>query len=475
MIHAFDRTGDALDALRSDDAEAAVERLTRILEEGDDVRVLCLRSRAYLAAGRCERALEDADRAIEIDPENADAHIDRGNVFAERGDYGAATEAYDRAVEIDPENARAYHNRASAYVTFGDAGRVMADYDRAIELEPEDSTVHYKRANALALAGRHEAAIESFNRAIEHEPDRSQTYNARGIARANEAGPSAALPDYDRAIELDPENVDAYYNRAIAHARLGNVEESNADIDRAIALEEGYEDAYIERGNAYAERGSYRRAIQDFERASERKPDDPIPRFNAGNAHRALGDEGAAIEAYHQALERASRLPDDGRRVHGALASIFLDRGRRDEYEHHQFRYAVLSVLQGERWAGIAAATRLIEKTGNSPTERQRNAAALTLAGVRLGERAGGYTPPEIERHEAAAKRTLNACDRPSEANRLLSALAADDRSHMELPSEGQLPADLDQETAIDRDDWKSLYRLAVETLLSEGRVFRRA
>ena len=60
-------------------------------------------------------ALADYDRAIELDPDLAQAYYNRGNTYAELQEHAAALADYDRATELDPDLAQAYYSKACAF------------------------------------------------------------------------------------------------------------------------------------------------------------------------------------------------------------------------------------------------------------------------------------------------------------------------------------------------------------------------
>jgi tetratricopeptide (TPR) repeat protein len=62
-----------------------------------------------------QNAIRSYDRAIEINPNYADAYYNRGLAYKNLKDYQNAIRSYDRAIEIDPNYANAYCNRGSAY------------------------------------------------------------------------------------------------------------------------------------------------------------------------------------------------------------------------------------------------------------------------------------------------------------------------------------------------------------------------
>jgi len=84
-----------------------------------------------------EKAYEDFNRAIDIDPTRADAYLGRANTLSTLGRYEEALPDYNRAIEIDPELANAYANRGSAHSQTGQYEKAIADYEKALELDPE--------------------------------------------------------------------------------------------------------------------------------------------------------------------------------------------------------------------------------------------------------------------------------------------------------------------------------------------------
>jgi len=84
-----------------------------------------------------EKAYEDFNRAIEIDPARADAYVGRANSLLTLERYEESLPDYNRAIEIDPELANAYANRGSAYSHLGRYEKAIADYEKALELDPK--------------------------------------------------------------------------------------------------------------------------------------------------------------------------------------------------------------------------------------------------------------------------------------------------------------------------------------------------
>jgi tetratricopeptide (TPR) repeat protein len=60
--------------------------------------------------GDYQRAIDDFNQAIQLDPLFANAYKDRGIAQLELGEYARAVEDFDQAVQINPQDAEAYYN-----------------------------------------------------------------------------------------------------------------------------------------------------------------------------------------------------------------------------------------------------------------------------------------------------------------------------------------------------------------------------
>jgi len=87
-----------------------------------------------LASGDYQGAINDFNKAIEINPKDADAYYNRGFAKAKLGDYRKAIEDFNKAIEINPKIAEAYYSRGVAKGNLGDYRGAIEDYNKAIEI-----------------------------------------------------------------------------------------------------------------------------------------------------------------------------------------------------------------------------------------------------------------------------------------------------------------------------------------------------
>ena len=149
-----------------------------------------LRLLAVVAAMEFEfhDALILIDQVIELDPENAIAYSNRGNILKELGKYEEALHALDIAIQLAPAYAEAYCNKGNVLQELHRYEEALAWYDKAFTLNPHYAEAYSNKGNALSLLHRHEQA----------------------------------MTHYIKAIEIDPRFIDSYWHMALVQLSLGD-------------------------------------------------------------------------------------------------------------------------------------------------------------------------------------------------------------------------------------------------------------
>ena len=97
--------------------------------------------------------LRDVERAIALQPRNADYHHQRGWILAEELRYDDAIAEYRRALTLDPASAVTYEHLARIATIQHRFDDAMADFDSAISIEPELTVAYARRAMLRAWLG----------------------------------------------------------------------------------------------------------------------------------------------------------------------------------------------------------------------------------------------------------------------------------------------------------------------------------
>ena len=237
---------------------------------------------------------------------SAETYFRRGYACYDLGLYDLAIANYDKAIQLEPNDANAYYNRGLAKGKLGEYFAAISDFDKAIQLKPNDAEAYIGRGLAKTGLGQHFAAISDYDKAIQLKPDYAFAYYNRGIAKATLDQLFAAISDFDKAIQLKPDYVNAYGNRGIAKGELGEYFAAISDFDKVIQLKPDLAKGYYNRGIAKGKLGEYFAAISDFDKAIQRKPDYAEAYLDRGLARALLN---RTLEA-KQDLRTALRLAE---------------------------------------------------------------------------------------------------------------------------------------------------------------------
>jgi tetratricopeptide (TPR) repeat protein len=92
---------------------------------------------AYSKMGNYQKVLEDSNKAIELDPNNALGYINRSFANIKLGNYRGAIQDAIRALELDPGNALCYANRGDAHYNLGNYEKAISDYKTGARIGQE--------------------------------------------------------------------------------------------------------------------------------------------------------------------------------------------------------------------------------------------------------------------------------------------------------------------------------------------------
>ena len=88
--------------------------------------------------GECDRAITDYSRAIELNPNLAEAYNNRAYIYMVKKDYAAALPDLDHAIQLRPNYVNAWMNRGDIYNYYYEINyeRAVANYDQVLSIDP---------------------------------------------------------------------------------------------------------------------------------------------------------------------------------------------------------------------------------------------------------------------------------------------------------------------------------------------------
>ena len=303
-------------------------------------------------------AVELIGKAIEVNPNYANAYSNRGAALKELKRLEEANASFDKAIAIKPDYADAYSNRGAVLQDLKRLEEALASYDRAIEIKPDYADAYLNRGRVLKELKRLEEANASFDKAIAIKPDYAEAHFNLGAVLQDLKRLEEALASYERAIEIKPDYADAYLNRGLALKELKRVEEALACYDRTIAIKPDYAEAYSNRGLALQELKRLEEALASYDRAIEIKPEYAGAYLNRGLVLQELKRLEEALVSYDriiaikpdyaEAYSNRGAVLQDLKRLEEALASFDRAITIKPDYAEAYWNKSLAFLVAGE-------------------------------------------------------------------------------------------------------------------------------
>ena len=134
----------------------------------------------------------------------AQAHTAKAQSLAKSGETAAALEEFNRAVGLDPYNAQALYGRALIYQANHQHDFAIADFSAASGLNPQKAEPLLGRAASYLALGKIKEAAADLDEASEADPHNAQVWTTRGQAYERLGDKAKAAASYTRAVALRP-------------------------------------------------------------------------------------------------------------------------------------------------------------------------------------------------------------------------------------------------------------------------------
>ena len=191
--------------------------------------------------GDLEQAQRASERALELNPNSAEAHVSAGQALEIRRRFLEAASAFDRAIKEDPTLYEAYYLYGRAMFECGEIEKAAKLFEKAHAVRPDEYESGPLRAQALTELGRqaearraNELAVVWIEKHLELNPDEARAYSlgASVLIRLGKTKDSKQWTQ--QAMTLAPNDPLILYNAACNWALLGESDHALDGLERAL-------------------------------------------------------------------------------------------------------------------------------------------------------------------------------------------------------------------------------------------------
>jgi len=144
-------------------------------------RLLARGAEAWLLLDKLDAAMDVADTAVRLSPDDAEPLVIRARIFAAKGAFWETTDDLGRAIALAPDDADAFAFRASAWRQLEVLDLAEEDARRALQIEPSHPGALLEMGNIMRIVGNNSEAKKYWMVIISSWPDT----DAARVARTN--------------------------------------------------------------------------------------------------------------------------------------------------------------------------------------------------------------------------------------------------------------------------------------------------
>ncbi|HEU0225052.1 MAG TPA: tetratricopeptide repeat protein [Steroidobacteraceae bacterium] len=206
-------------------------------------------SRFMSADQALEPALAAAERALQLNPELGRAHVALARVLNSLQPWSKPTDlaieqSYRRGLELEPADADVHLQFGNFLAKRGRSEEALAHFRVALELDPLSPSVNSRLGQELMAAGRTDEGLELIRRTVELDPFQ---FNARfrlGWAYVTVGDLEAAEREFSAADRISPNSPPALSGLAFTAARRGDAVRARALLDRVLPIARSNDDSF---------------------------------------------------------------------------------------------------------------------------------------------------------------------------------------------------------------------------------------
>ena len=194
---------------------------------------------------RVSQSLAANQVAVQLAPQDAEAHSNLGNRLNDLGRFEEAEAHCRRAIALKLDYTEAYSNLGITLTELGRFEEAEAHFRQAIALKSDFAEAHSNLGNVLKKLGRFIESQASCRQAIEFKPEYAEAHNNLGITLQEIGKLEETEASYRQAIKLMPDFAEAQNNLGVTLQELGRLDEAEASFRQAIVLKTNFAEAIL--------------------------------------------------------------------------------------------------------------------------------------------------------------------------------------------------------------------------------------
>jgi len=202
---------------------------------------------------------------LETEPDNADVYNNMGVAYSCIADFEHAENCLVKALELDPQLAQAYINLSDLYYKAGDIASAVGTLQKGSYELQDNLTIAHLLARVYIDDQRWEDAIEELDRVLDGEPENYDAYYDLGHVLFELGDYEGAISNFETVTQYREDSELLFYSLAQAYESNNEIDKAISNYLKAIAVNDKFTLAYKKVAILFMARNDFEDALEYFE------------------------------------------------------------------------------------------------------------------------------------------------------------------------------------------------------------------
>ena len=292
---------------------------------------------AYLRHRRFKEAVQEAENAIRLNPDNLDAHKILGQIYytsianedlnrspASSESLKKAIREYEAVVRIDPSDSSSLLSLSNLYRYDGNTEKAIETLKKYLEMVPSSEAGLANLAQIHSDQGKFKEAIDVYKKALEVNPESPRILEQLAYTYEQSKDYKNAIETYQKALKADEDSLDL--RKGLAQTLLEDGQQDQAEKEYLRILEADPDEgiAYLRLGQIYRKRQDFDKALENFNKANSILVNSIEVPFYIASLYEELGKFEKAEERFEHLLKLTAKQDRKYSEAEAQNRGIFL-------------------------------------------------------------------------------------------------------------------------------------------------------
>lgn len=303
------KSGKQQDTSQLDSASTGSSLDQQIKQNPDDASLYNKRANQLLAQGDINKALNDINKAIELEGRNDEFMLTLSDIYFAMGQLRKTEQTLQAILIEKPDNLDALLKISNLYLYQEDHNKAFGFLNRALQADPNDHRVYFLSGMINKDKGEISKAERDFHRSVEMKQDFYEAWIQLGVIASKQQDSLAALY-FKNALNVRPESEEALYNLGYFYQQQGKVEKAVNTYNQLLDVNPQSERGYYNLGYIYLTiKEDFKKAEQFYRQALDVNPNNVNSVYNLGSALEQQGEIEEARKLFKQTLQMQENYP----------------------------------------------------------------------------------------------------------------------------------------------------------------------